>query len=51
MAILKDVLYDPDPDGQTSGTDSGSGNDAAVAADSGSTDSAPAETDSTTTPS
>jgi hypothetical protein len=26
MTILKDVLYDPDPDGQTSGTDSGTGN-------------------------
>ena len=26
MAILKDVLYDPDPDGQGSGADSGSTN-------------------------
>jgi hypothetical protein len=27
MAMLKDVLYDPDPDGQGSGTDSGTTNE------------------------
>jgi hypothetical protein len=50
MTILKDVLYDPDPaDGQSSGGDSGSGNDAA--ANSGSTDSTnPTEDDSSSTP-
>jgi hypothetical protein len=52
MAILKDVLYDPDPDGQTSGGDGGTGNDTALATDSGSSEPTNTpETDSTTTPS
>ena len=52
MAILKDVLYDPDPDGQTSGSDGGTGNDTALATDSTSTDTTTTDTaaaDSSTT--
>jgi hypothetical protein len=51
MRILKDIPRDPTPDGQGSGTDSGTGNETAVPIDSGSTDSTPTETDSTTIPS
>jgi hypothetical protein len=43
MAILKDVLRDPNPDGQTSGSDGGTGNDTAMATDS----TAPDSTDTT----
>jgi hypothetical protein len=50
MKILKDVLRDPNPDGQTSGTDSGSGNDTALATDTTSSESTSTpEADSGTT--
>jgi hypothetical protein len=49
MAILKDVLRDPDPDGQSSGSDGGTGNDTALATDSTAADSTDtAEADSST---